>query len=99
VSWLIGVGVLIVVLLCYAGWMDLNASRQGKKWVPVKDGRFKRTRFVLMDKDRWEEERRLLLYENAMADRAAARTGPRDGGYLMPKQALRRALRRPAGRS
>ncbi len=86
-----GVGAIVVVLLGWAGWMDVQAARQGKKWVPVREGRRRhRTRFHLVDKADWEEDRRLLLLEENIAKRDAARRGPAGGGYLFPRKSTQR---------
>ena len=86
-SWLIGVAAIVLVLLGWAGWMDVQAARQGKKWVPVQEGRRRRrTRFHLVDKADWEESRRLILLDESIAKRDAVRRGPAGGGYLFGRK-------------
>ncbi len=87
--WLgIVLGLAIVALLVRAGWLDHEAAKMGKRYVAVKQGRFRRVRFSLVDKLTDPEAKRLQKVQKAMAEREAdkrdAMQGPRNEGYLFP---------------
>jgi hypothetical protein len=82
-------GVLLGVVLARAAWLDLRAARQGKRYVPVPRGRFRRTRFELVEREGYDERRRQQLYEQTVDQQRKLREEP-VSGYLLPRLTRRR---------
>ncbi len=85
VFWVV-LGVVLVLVLGNAWWMDRRAARQGKVLVPVKRG-FGRTAFVAVDREEREAAQRAALVADDERERAERRAAPAGAGYLHPAEA------------
>ena len=81
-------GALIVAAVLRAWAMDRKAAKHGKRWMPVKQKGLRRTRFELVDKDKYDETLREKALEETLAERTRLRTEQQ--GYLTPRLPRRR---------
>ena len=81
-------GSLLVAALLRAWAMDRKAAQNGQRWMPVKQKGLRRTRFELVDKDKYDELLRERALEATMAERKRLRTEPQ--GYVTPRLPRRR---------